>query len=58
MKIFEPRENWQKKTWDPGCRVPQDLPDRGHFSRNFGLVKDRIEPDVKGGDKRHKLQQK
>ena len=43
---------------DLGSRVPQDLRDLGHLSRNFGLVKDRIESDVKGGYKRHKLQQK
>ena len=43
---------------NPGSRVPQDLQDLGHFSRNFGLVKGRIEPDVKGGYKRHNLQQK
>ena len=43
---------------DPGSRVPQDLQDLGHFSRNFGLAKDIIESGMKGGCKRHKLQQK
>ena len=43
---------------DPGSRVPQDLQDLGCFSRNLGLLKDRIESDVKGGYKRHKIQQK
>ena len=43
---------------DLGSRVLQDLQDLGQFSGNFGLAKDRIELDVKGGYKRHKLQQK
>ena len=44
--------------WDLGSRVPQYLQDLGHFYRNFGLVKDRTESDVKVGYECHKLQQK
>ena len=47
-----------KNRSDPGSRDPQDLQDLGHFSQNFGLVKHMIESHVKGGYKRHKLQQK
>ena len=55
MKLFEPYENWQKTTriLDPGFhRICKIL---GIFSQNFGLVKDRIESDMKGGYKRHML---
>ena len=58
MKWFEPHENRQKTHSDPESRVPQDLQDLGHFSRNSVLVKNRIKLDVEGGYKRHKQQQK
>ena len=56
MKWCEPHENRQKSTriLDPigsdriGSRVLKDLQDLGHFSRSFGLLKDRVESYVKG----------
>ena len=46
-----------KNLSDPGSRVPGSWQDYGHFSRNFGAVKDRIEWDGKGEYKRNALQQ-
>ena len=45
--IGTPRKS-AKTHSDLGSRVLQDLQHLGHFTRNFGLVKDRIESDMKG----------
>ena len=57
MKIFEPHENRQKPTWilGPGFRMICRI--LGILSK-FRFDKNRVESDVKGGEKRHKLQQK
>ena len=47
-----------KNSSDLGSRVPGSWQDIGHFSGNFGYVKYRIQSDVKGEYKRHKLEQK
>ena len=56
MTDLNPTKFGEKKHSDEESRVPRDLQNLGHFSRNLGLIEDRIESHVEGGYKRHKLQ--
>ena len=57
LKYLSPMK-MDKKTSDSGSRIPGILAGSLSFSRNFGEVNHRIEPDVREGYKHNKLQQK